>query len=220
MNNKAKQSHPLENLEAIVERDLQDALLTAPGVDCTWQPGQLLMQDCVTIAEDAQAQISYPWNPAEAEAFFSQTDRLSILDELSADEVSDRSHQFFSQLDSLWATAGLQNLLSERFAVRLPQPVLSAIVQRAKAIATTSASLADQLVQCVQDLLPGLTELVEEDIYVLARPLAHSMRGEAPTDPLTMVRSTAWEQLSETEQVRLSLAVARCALDELKGEKS
>ena len=218
MNNEAKQSHSPENLEAIAEGDLQAALLNVPGVDCTWQPGQPLTPDCVSISEDAQAHISYPWNPADAEAFFSRSDQFSILDELDADEVSGYSRRFFDQLDSVWATAALQNTLSERFAVRLPQPILSAIVRRARTIATTSLSLADQLVQCVQDLLPDLNELVTEDIYVLARPLSHTMRGEAAIDPLTTARSTEWDQLSETEQVRLSLAVARCALDELKAE--
>lgn len=217
MRNQAKCSNPLENLEAIVERELQDALLAAEGVRCTWQPDQPLTEADVTIAEDPQAQISYPWNPAEAEAFFRQSEPASIFEGWESDEVSHCSHRFFTQLDSLWATAALQNSLMERFAVRLPQPVLSAIVQRAKAIAATSATLSDQLVQCVQDLLPGLTELVEEDVYVLARPLAHTMRDKDTIDPLMAVRSTEWEQLSETEQVKLSLAVARCALAELKG---
>ena len=218
MKDQTKCSNPLENLEAIVERELQDALLTAEGVCCTWQPSQPLTEASLTIAEDPQAQISYPWNPAEAEAFFRQSEPASIFEGLESDEISQCSHQFFTQLDSLWATAALQNSLMERFAVRLPQPVLAAIARRAKAIATTSTTLADQLVQCVQDLLPGLTELVVEDVYVLARPLAHTMRDKDTIDPLTMVRSTDWEQLSETEKVKLSLAVARCALAELKAE--
>jgi hypothetical protein len=218
MKNQAQQFLSIESLEAIVERDLQDALVNASGVDCTWQPDQPLTQDCVTIAEDAQAHISYPWNPANAEVFFSRSDRFSILDDLDAEEVSECSHQFFDQLNSIWATAALQNSLSERFAIQLPQSILSAIVHRARTIATTSVSLADQLVECVQDLMP-LNELVTEDLYVLARPYANTMRGDLAADPLVSVRSTEWEQLSETEQVRLSLAVARQALEEIKAEE-
>ncbi|HEY9908761.1 MAG TPA: hypothetical protein V6D18_14280 [Thermosynechococcaceae cyanobacterium] len=215
MSNETMRSNPLENLEAIVERELQDALLQAEGVHCSWQPDQPLTEDSVTIAETPHARIAYPWNPIEAEDFFSQPDAVSVWEGWENDD-SEPASRFFDQLDSLWATAGLQNSLTERFGLRLPQPLLSAIARRAQAIAATSATLADQLVQSVQDLLPNLTELVEEDVYVLARPLAHAMRGEATIDPVSAVRSSEWEQLSETEQVRLSLAVAHYALAELK----
>lgn len=218
MKNHTQQFLSSQSLEAIVEHDLQDALVNASGVDCTWQPDQPLTQDCVTIAEDAQAHIAYPWNPAEAEAFFSRSDQFSILDDLDTEEVSECSHRFFDQLNSIWVTAALQNTLSERFAIRLPQSILAAIVHRARTIATTSVNLADQLVECVQDLMP-LNELVTEDLYVLARPYANTMRGDSSTDPLANARSIEWEQLSETEQVRLSLAVARQALEEIKAEE-
>jgi hypothetical protein len=70
-------------------------------------------------------------------------------------------------------------------------------------------------VQCVQDALPNLAE---DDLYVLARPLAYAMRGnDAPIEStLERVRSIEWDALSDVEQARLSLAIARFALAELE----
>jgi hypothetical protein len=97
--------------------------------------------------------------------------------------------------------------------------LLGAIATQAHQVLSTSQSLADQLVQCVQNILP---DLAEEDLYVLARPLAYTMRnGEshcAVDSTLEKIRTVAWEELSEVEQARLSLAVARCALLEIESQ--
>jgi hypothetical protein len=76
-------------------------------------------------------------------------------------------------------------------------------------------ALVDQLVESVQTVL---TDWETDDLQVMARPLAFSMRGgqeEVLEVLLQSVRQTDWEALSELEQARLSLAIARYALGEL-----
>ncbi|HAG81788.1 MAG TPA: hypothetical protein DCL61_11625 [Cyanobacteria bacterium UBA12227] len=74
----------------------------------------------------------------------------------------------------------------------------------------------DRMIQCVEELLPNWAE---DDLQVLARPLAYAMRGaEAETVELALgaVRPLDWTELSEIERARLSLAIARIAIDDLE----
>ncbi|MER3431860.1 MAG: hypothetical protein C4288_00125 [Leptolyngbya sp. ERB_1_1] len=163
----------------------------------------------VEVAEIPDNRISYPWNPADpkSESFFNTLEQKFSLDAISDAEMSDRADAFFSHLDSLFAAPTLETSLAQKFAT-VPQSVLNAIARQAQKLANSSAMLADQLVQCVQEALP---QWAEEDLQVLARPLAYSMRGEEQT-----VKSTDWARLSETEQARLTLAIARYALNEVQ----
>jgi hypothetical protein len=217
MNRRATPSDRL-SVEADVEHDLLAALLPAEGISCSGTLDVSLTEAMITAAEIPDARIAYPWNPAQAEDFFTQSEQPTIFADWQAEEILQRSTQFFAKLDSLWSGATLQNLLVERFGVRMPQPLLTAIAHRAQTITTTSLSLADQLVQCVQDVLPALTGLVEDDLYVIGRPLAESMRDGSPAieSTLSAVRSLDWQDLSEVEQARLSLVVARYALQQLE----
>ena len=207
------------NSEAKVEEALWAALLHAEGVDCSWTGSEPLTEDNFSVAEDLNAQIPYVWNPAasESEPFFAALEQQFSLDDWKVDEVVTRSNAFFSHVNQLWSAATLQETLVQRFASRVPQQLLSAIATRAQQVLSNSASLADQLVQCVQDALPNLAE---EDLYVLARPLAHAMRGnDSPVEStLERVRAIEWDALSEVEQARLSLAIARYALSELEAK--
>lgn len=217
MENKAMRSNQLKS-EA-VERDLWDALLNAEGVDCSWKPGEVPTEDMITVEEIPTAKISYPWNPAVLdEEFFAQAES-TVFDGWEPNEVTARSTAFFAHLDHLWSATSIQATLTQRFSVRMPEALLTAIANRAQQVISASVSLSDQLVQCVQDLVPSLTELAEEDLYVLARPLAYPTRdanSPAIDSALAAVRSVDWDALSETEKARLSLAVARYALAELK----
>ncbi|PSB28047.1 hypothetical protein C7B82_14435 [Stenomitos frigidus ULC18] len=210
------------NSEAKVEEALWATLLHAEGVDCSWTGDEPLTETNFAVAENASATIPYIWNPAapESETFFTALEQEFSLDDWKVDEVATRSSVFFAQLDQLWSAATLQETLVQRFASRMPQQLLTAIATRAQQVLSSSVSLADQLVQCVQDALPNLAE---EDLYVLARPLAHAMRGnDSPVEStLERVHSIEWDALSEVEQARLSLAIARFALAELetKSEK-
>ncbi|MBD2123724.1 hypothetical protein [Trichocoleus sp. FACHB-262] len=158
----------------------------------------------------------YPWNIADPEAtsYLEKLEQGFSLDNWPEDEVAARSQDFFACLDGIWA----QNSLSQRFATWAPQSVLNAIVQQAQKVFASNLSLAEQLVQCVQQSLPNWDA---DDLQVLARPLAYAMRGvEAETtevveSTLKAVRPVSWEELSELEQARLSLSIARCALAQL-----
>lgn len=208
------------NLES-TERDLWAALLKAEGVNCAWDGSEELAEEMFTAEADPQLKTTYPWNPAapESEAFFNELEQDFSLDDWQAEEVSARANAFFGKVNQLWSGASVQATLSERFAARMPQHLLAAIANRAQQVLSASQSLADQLVQSVQEVLPNVAE---EDLYVLARPLAYAMRnGEshrAVDSTLEKVRTIAWDDLSEVEQARLSLAVARCALSELESE--
>lgn len=214
-------SNHQNNPEANVEHDLWAALLEAEGVSCSWTSGEPLTEKIVTVEEDPHAKIAYPWNPAKADDFFAELEQESLFEDWQSEEITARSKSFFAHLDRLWAASSnnLQATLTQRFAARIPQNLLATIAQRAQHLVSSSLSLSDQLVQCVQDILPNLTELVEEDLYVLARPLAGAMRDSGPQQAvdsaLASVRPLSWEELSETEQARLSLIIARYALAEL-----
>ena len=168
----------------------------------------------------------YPWSLAEAELehYFSDLEQNFSWDGWSDDEVAVRSEALFSQLDRLWPSPaanqpvaeGLQEMLGQRFLNRMPQMVLSAIAQQARQVFNSDIPLADQLVECVREILPAWGE---EDLQVLARPLAYAMRGtqkdEAIDQALAAVHPGEWEQLSDIDRARLSLVVARYALARL-----
>jgi hypothetical protein len=217
MENKVMCSDHQANSEADIEQALWAALLHADGVACAWKGGEPLTDDQFTVAEDPQATIPYVWDPAapEAEPFFTALEQALPLDDWNAAEVATRSDLFFAQVNQLWSTATLQETLIQCFATRVPQQLLTAIATRAQQVLSRSISIADQLVQCVQEALP---HMAEDDLYVLARPLAYAMRGnDSPIEStLERVRSVEWDTLSDVEQARLSLAIARYALAELE----
>ena len=217
MENKLMCSDDQANAEAKIEEALWAALLHAEGVDCSWTGSESLTEDSFAVAENANATVPYVWNPAapESESFFATLEQQFSLDDWKVNEVATRSSVFFAHVNQLWSAATLQDTLVQRFANRVPQPLLRAIANRAQQVLSSSVSLADQLVQCVQDALPNLAE---DDLYVLARPLAHAMRGndDAVESTLDRVRSIEWDALSEVEQARLSLAIARFAIAELE----
>jgi hypothetical protein len=203
--------------------DLQTALVAAAGVH--WDQGQPLEVGTITVDETPHGQIAYPWNPADpaADAFFEQAEQAAGLEVWQMAEIAERATSFFAQVDRLWATMpampvvtnSLQSRLVQRFALRVPENLLAAIAQQAQSVVSSSLSLADQLVHCVEEVLPAFAV---EDLQVLARPLAFAMRGEAEATPwdlvLQNVRPVSWEALSEIEQARISLAIARYAIAE------
>ncbi|NDJ17689.1 hypothetical protein [Myxacorys almedinensis] len=188
-----------------VEQDLLNALLKAEGV--------IVNGDEFELLDEPQSNITYPWNPADpaSEAFFNQLEQDLVL-ALSDSEVAERSQAFSRHIDQLFSATSLQTSLAHKFA-NVPQELLNAIARQAQQVAQTTTTLADQLVQCVQDVLP---QWAEDDLRVLARPLAYAMRGDEAASSLP---SATWDDLSETEQARMSLAIARYAIDLEAGKK-
>lgn len=164
---------------------------------------------------------AYPWNPGEAnsEAYLASLEREFEL-EWSDEDISSRSQRLFSQLHECWTSEqqevqAVKMSLYQRFAAYVPQSWIDAIAQKATEICSAKLSLEDQLVQCVNSLLPYWAE---EDLQVWARPLACAMRGaepEAVESALSVVRQVDWTELSEMEQARVSMAIARSALAHL-----
>ncbi len=167
----------------------------------------------------------YPWNPAEpeAEAYFVERERGFILDQwMEPEEIAQSSQALFNQLHQCWNSPEsatdkeLHQSLSERFAAFVPEAWLGAIVHKAQELVSSNLSLAEQLVLCVK---PLLSNWAEDDLLVLARPLAYAMRGKSESASETypgFVRKADWQELSSMEQARLSLAIAHSALIQLQ----
>jgi len=162
---------------------------------------------------------SHPWNPYSP----ATAEYLDRLEQDTADLLEDAAidsqwSQVSALAASLW-TPSADNLvatLTQKFGTRMPQQLLTQIAQQARTAADSGQALIDQLVASAQAALSGWDA---GDLQVMARPMALAMRsGDAdPVDAVVASLPTAdWESLSEMEQARLSLAIARYALAELE----
>jgi len=205
MFNQSKQSSDLPNHTSPVELELLDSLI----VD----------------------EIAYPWNPAdpESEMYFEAIEQDLTVEELSDEVLASRTPRWAAQLELLWQEnsaetedyGGIEQVKSAiygKFAGWVPMDWIDKISDRAISTIQTSCqelhqmSLAEQLVQCVQQVLP---DWAKEDLQVLARPYAFAMRGNPAESTLTRAESCQWTELSEIERARVGLAIARYALAEL-----
>ncbi|MEG4171985.1 MULTISPECIES: hypothetical protein [unclassified Microcoleus] len=168
------------------------------------------------LATIVQTDVAYPWNPAqlESESYLTALEQeFALSDSFSDSDIALKSQVLFSQLEQVWLTTALQKSLREKFA-RVPQDFLASIAQSVQNATVKCQSLADQMVECVLDILP---QWAEEDLQVLARPLAYAMRDvDSEGGELVMATKRPWAQLSEIEQARVSLAVARYAISQLE----
>jgi len=167
------------------------------------------------LATIVQTDVAYPWNPAqlESESYLTALEEeFALSDSFSDSDIAQKSQVLFGQLEQVWLTTALQKSLREKFA-RVPQDFLARIAQSVQNATVKYQSLADQMVECVLDILP---QWAEEDLQVLARPLAYAMREvDSEGAQLVMATKRPWAQLSEIEQARVSLAVARYAISQL-----
>ena len=161
---------------------------------------------------------AYPWNlydPATPQYLegLEQASEATLLD-----EALDSKWQQVSQLAAqLWEspTQSLLATLTQKFGARMPAHLLQTLAASTQVVASDSGALIDQLVTAAQSVLTGWDA---DDLNVMARPLAMAMRSgqeEILEATLRSVRQTDWADLSEVEQARLSLAIARYALKEL-----
>ncbi|WP_341525692.1 hypothetical protein WKK05_24345 [Nostoc sp. UHCC 0302] len=176
---------------------------------------------------------TYPWNPAdeESEAYFHDLEQQFGMQELLEDELTTRSQDFYSHLDTLWSrisntvyytdnteqaiVLNLQETLHCNFANCVPQVWLNAIAQKAAEIFASRQSMGEQLVECVQSVLPTWGS---DDLLVLARPFAYAMRSsevQNVTSILNNADNREWTALSEVEQAKVSLAIAYYAFNQL-----
>jgi hypothetical protein len=181
-------------------------MLWQDNTEFPWEPSDPAAEDCLTTME---AQVTAQgWTdedfaaPAQAlasileQAWANLPTADAIAPEISVDVIA----------------CSLHDDTARNRMHQLPQQLLDNIFRNAQKVLNENLSLADQLVACVQDLLP---EWGGEDLHVLARPLAYAMRDsetEMLEAALRKVRCVAWTELSGVEQARLSLAIARYAL--------
>jgi hypothetical protein len=159
-----------------------------------------------------------PWNPSDvdSESYYQSKEQAFNLDDWSAEELQQSSHSFFAKLDSCWPDEAkdVLSLLSQKFAARIPQQWLEKVAAEATKAAAAQLTAVDQLVSCVQNLLPTWES---EDLLVLARPYSYAMRSDPGTINLdNLARSIEWEQLSTTEQAKLTMLASKYALEQLQ----
>lgn len=181
-------------------------------------------------------EVTYPWNPAlpESEDFFHQCEAHFAIDELLDSEGHGRSEAFYSHLDTLWSNTSttqsqcntnvvsiskLKENLQTAISSRIPHDWIETIATKASELFNSSMSIADQLIEVAASVVPALGA---DDLSVLARPYAYAMRSEANSleSTLQKVGGHGWNNLSEIEQARVSVAVAYYALQQLKKYQS
>ncbi len=165
-----------------------------------------------------QSEMSYVWNPAEAatEEYFISAEAQIEAEGMTSADLAQYGQGFEAVAFDLFAQhdrALLHTTLVEKFAQRVPQELLDGIVRQAQQMVKSQMAIADRLIACVQDALPHWNA---DDLQVLARPYAFAMRDRDYVAETLNATATPWEQLSEMDRARLSLAIARYALDELK----
>lgn len=162
--------------------------------------------------------IAYPWNPGDAAtpAYYEQLDNALAPAEFTSADIESQWSRILQKAEALWEKAGteLEASLVERFESRMPVTLLRQLAAKVQEMADSNLALIDQLVEVSQSILHDWSQ---DDLQVMARPLALAMRdgqGEAVEVALSTVREADWESLSEIEQARLGLAIARHALNE------
>jgi hypothetical protein len=199
--------------------------MTTPSHDSS---GFSQPDDYQTIAEiDLLNAIShsdtiYPWEPADqtTEFYFNNLATISdVTASLSEQELNERSHQFFQQLEQTYTLISVEQSVLTKFAPFAPENILKKLSSVASEVVSQVArvsgnlSLSDQLVHCVNEILPQWSL---EDLEVLARPYAYAMRSsnnDMIESTVQSINDSSWENLSDLEQVRLSLAIALYAIN-------
>ncbi|NJL82344.1 MAG: hypothetical protein HC890_04140 [Chloroflexaceae bacterium] len=159
-------------------------------------------------------QETYPWNPAEpeADAYFENAERaFTLFDTLGDPAIEAQAEAFFRAVQQSWQgdeTASLQAMLSQRFQ-GVPAAWLQQIAEQARRLMEINLVEVHKLVACVK---PVLTNWGEDDLQILARPLAYAMRGNIS------YQKADWANLSPVEQARLSLEIAQYALTQLSSQ--
>lgn len=194
-------------------------------------PSQFDLELLSALLEPEDA--TYPWNPVdeESESYFRELEEQFAQD-LTDEELTTGSQAFYGKVDTLWSEisecshykcntnhvtlAHLQETLHSAFAASVPQSWLNAIAQIASEMFDTRQSIGEQLVECVQAMLPSWGT---EDLLVLARPYAYAMRGSEPQNAasttISDIENREWTALSQIEQAKVSLAIAHYAFTQL-----
>ncbi|MEH1944347.1 MAG: hypothetical protein V7L01_29600 [Nostoc sp.] len=199
-------------------------------------PSQVDLELLEALLEPEDA--TYPWNPGdrESEAYFQELEEQFGMQDLLDEEVMRRSQDFYGNLDTLWSgitstpnshnnpqqalVVNLQETLCNTFAACVPQTLLKSIATKAAEILAAQQSIGEQLVECVQTVLPNWGT---EDLLVLARPFAYAMRSsesQNAASAISNLQNRDWTALSEVEKAKVSLAIASYAFNQLNKSQS
>ncbi|MBN3960863.1 hypothetical protein [Nostoc sp. NMS8] len=198
-------------------------------------PSQIDLELLEALLEPEDA--TYPWNPGddESEAYFQELEQQFGMDDLQGVELTRRSQDFYGHLDTLWAgittpeyndtrqqvvVLNLQQILLTNFAACVPQTLLNTIATKAAEIFAARQLISEQLVECVQTVLPAWET---EDLLVLARPFAYAMRSsesQNAASALSNLQNSEWTALSEVDKAKVSLAIASYAFTQLNNSQS
>ncbi|WP_144052162.1 hypothetical protein [Gloeocapsa sp. PCC 73106] len=168
-----------------------------------------LWQKLVTETE------TYPWNPETADSYYEQIETESPLTDYLCSEMSNqRSQDFFSQIEKLYAPNILDRVtqvLVTQFGNLVPMSWLEAIAQRLPDIPIQTALSLDELINCVK---PLLCNWCVEDLELFARPIVFDLRCRNLNPPPLPTKN--WPELSEIEKARLTVIIAEIALENWK----
>jgi hypothetical protein len=192
-------------------------------------PTHLELLEALLEAEDS----AYPWNPSQPEAddYFGNAESQSKIQDLLDEELTARSQSFYNQLDTLWSSvsakqhyncnidvsfvAQLKENIQKQIAAKIPSELIAQITEKAAEIFNLQQSMGEQLVSCIQAVLPGWGS---DDLTVLARPFAYAMRNSEAQNLETVLNKVGeqdWQNLSDIEQARISVAIAYYALRQI-----
>ncbi|MEO0405894.1 MAG: hypothetical protein AAF289_00945 [Cyanobacteria bacterium P01_A01_bin.135] len=167
----------------------------------------------------------YCWEPSApgSEAYLDWLERRWLAEvDGKADSSEDlRETEFFTLLDQAWneidaPASSLMKEIAQGLGDRLPQELLNRLLTSAKQVLATGQPLGEQLVQCVQSLVP---QLERDDLLIMARPYATAMRDRQ--DPISLngirssVRAAQWSDLVPVERARLGLELSHYILTRL-----
>ena len=199
-------------------------------------PSQVDLELLEALLEPEDA--NYPWNPGdeESEAYFQELEQQFAMEDLQGVELMRRSQDFYGHLDTLWSSItptpdqnhnlqqavvlNLQETLRTNFSACVPQILLNTIASKAAEIFAARQLISEQLVECVQTVLPAWGT---EDLIVLARPFAYAMRSsesQNAASALSNLQNSEWTALSEVDKAKVSLAIASYAFTELNKSQS
>lgn len=164
-------------------------------------------------------QWTYPWEPEapESDSYFARIE-ADWDEEATAETLAAGWAVLSQQIEHQWGQATdagvsvLVHSLIQQFQARMPEDLLVQLATAATQLAKSGQPLVDQLVNCVQTVL---VDWQVDDLAVLARPLAFSLRDgrqEILELQLRSLSQTDWSDLSALDQARLSLTIASIAL--------
>ena len=164
---------------------------------------------------------TYPWNLAsdQADAYFQKLAAPLYSDPLLMESLEQQGENFYNSLDQIWNQVYSskadrderpRTTLSDIFGTFVPSHYLDQIMEAAKkTFHDMEHSTIEKIVGCVQSLLPNWDM---EDLLVLARPIAYSMRSDSQEKSDHNLSNRNWTELSEIERAKICLVVADYAL--------